>query len=357
VRFRRAMSKILCSRPCASLLCAVPREGAVVLRYHSVNDDPVWGRNYIQGSLAVPPHVFDSQMSFLASRYDVVGIGHLARLIADGELVDRRLAAITFDDGYEDNYRNALPILRNHGLEAAFYVTTGSVGDSGVLWTVRLRHAVTTCPHGSISLPGVGEREVDVSTDEARERAVRLLSGMVKRSPPSDADRLLEEILEACGDSDFVPDRRIIMNEDEIRRMRDAGMTIGAHTVNHYNLTCLENRDIAYELRESRRFLEEVTGEPVRHLAYPDGRTGRHFDGRVASVAMSEGFTSAVTSIAGPASREYPAWSIPRLGVVPSHRSIGRLAFDMQRVRLCRPHDDVFEEVRAETGVRAMEGG
>ena len=75
-------------------------------------------------------HLLAEQMRLLKRRYRVVGVDELAEMVQSGDRVDRRLAAVTFDDGYEDNYRCAFPILRKHGLTAAFYVTTGSVGSS-----------------------------------------------------------------------------------------------------------------------------------------------------------------------------------------------------------------------------------
>ncbi|MBD3347911.1 MAG: polysaccharide deacetylase family protein [Candidatus Eisenbacteria bacterium] len=351
---RRAASSVRCSPLAARALSMIPGTGAVVLRYHSVCDDVGWSGEYIQKSLVTSTEVFDRQMCFLGERYTVVGVPRLAEMLRSGARVPAGLAAVTFDDGYEDNYRKAMPILRRHGLTATFYVTSGCVGDARVLWTVRLRRAVRGCSKGSLVLRCVGERSVDVSGDEAKERAIRLLTAAVKRSPPAEADRMLEEIEEACGTARAEQDRRIIMNEAELRELHAAGMTVGAHTVNHYNLTCLETPDIARELGESRRFLEGVIDAPVLHLAYPDGRTGRHFDGRVARVALEEGYRSAVTSIAGPASQRYPVLGIPRLGVVPSHENLGRLAFDMQRARISGARDGVFEEVRSATG--AAEG-
>jgi peptidoglycan/xylan/chitin deacetylase (PgdA/CDA1 family) len=174
---------------------------------------------------------------------------------------------------------------------------------------------------------------------------------MVKRSGAAEADALLAEVIGACGAENARPDRRVIMDDREIREMHGAGMTIGAHTVSHYNLTCLEPDEVAREVRESRVFLEGVVGDSVEHMAYPDGRTGRHFDGGVARVAKEQGLRSAVTSIAGPASSAYSVFAIPRLGVVPSHSRLERLAYDMQYRRLWGPRDDVFDEVRAATGI------
>lgn len=353
--FWRAGTAIRNSQVVVGLMSTIPAGGAVALRYHSVSDDAGWRHDYIQNSLAVSPAVFDRQMEFLKRRHTVVGIGKLAELVRTGSRIDRRLAAITFDDGYEDNYRNALPILRKHGLTAAFYVTSGSVDDATILWTVKLRFLIRRCTRDSLELSFMSGRPLDVSSDPAKESAIRLLTGVVKRCPAPEADEIMCELEDASNVAARSIGRRIMMNEGELRAMREAGMTIGSHTVSHYNLPCLDTRDVATEVGDSKAFLEGVLGESVEHLAYPDGRTGRHFDGRVARVVAMAGFRSAVTSVAGPVSPKCSELSIPRLGVTPKHRRMGRLAADIQYARFTRLTDRAFEEVCSMTGMNGSD--
>ncbi|MEA3409665.1 MAG: polysaccharide deacetylase family protein, partial [Candidatus Eisenbacteria bacterium] len=95
------------------------RVGGTVLRYHSVSDDESWGGEYMQQSLVVAPEVFARQLDFLAKRYRVVSVGEMVDQMRSRRDVDPRCVAITFDDGYEDNYRNAFAVLKERGLTAS----------------------------------------------------------------------------------------------------------------------------------------------------------------------------------------------------------------------------------------------
>ncbi len=339
------------------LVEAVPADACVVLRYHSVNDDPGWSGDYLQDSLTVAPRTFDAQMDFLKRQYDVVGLGEIVERVRSGRPLNGRLAALTFDDGYEDNYRNALPILTKHGLTATFYVTTSALGDVSVLWTVKLRHSIRRTRRDSLTLPFAGERAIDISSADAKERAIRLVTSVVKRSTVQEADDAIRVVEEQCEVGSAHMDRRVMMTEEEVREMHSGGMEIGAHSVGHYNLPSIDETSLRREVVESRAFLENTLGAPVRHMAYPDGRTGRHFDARVAVAAAEAGYLSAATSVNGPVTSRYSVYSLPRLGVVPRHDRVSRLAADMQYTRISRPADGVFEEVRLAIGAGAASPG
>lgn len=82
-----------------------------------------------------------------------------------------------------------------------------------------------------------------------------------------------------------------MMTEAQLRELASAGVEIGAHTVDHPDLSLLEESECLRQMVESRRTLERITGGPVRTFAYPFCRYG---DAAVAA-AQKAGFTAAVT--------------------------------------------------------------
>ncbi|MDD5128775.1 MAG: polysaccharide deacetylase family protein [Candidatus Omnitrophica bacterium] len=96
-----------------------------VLMYHSVNpkSDPVLYR------LIVKPESFARQMQFLKTHhYNVIRLEELADLIREKKKIPRKTVAITFDDGFKDNYTYAYPVLKKLGLPATIFVIYDEVG-------------------------------------------------------------------------------------------------------------------------------------------------------------------------------------------------------------------------------------
>lgn len=104
---------------------------AVVLMYHRINDV------LPAGELVVPAVKFRRQMEYLKQYCSVIGIEELtnpvskAKPFQDSVDVPRlrlKKVVVTFDDGYRDNYLNAYPILKELGLPAMIFLTTGYIG-------------------------------------------------------------------------------------------------------------------------------------------------------------------------------------------------------------------------------------
>lgn len=172
---------------------------AAVLLYHRVTDE-------VRDNLTVGVEQFDRHMAWLATHCQLVPIDELVTMQVLPRS-DRPLVAVTFDDGYFDNYWHAAPILRRHGVPAAFFVSTGIINSEHQF------------PHD------------------------------LKRRNPAIAK----------------------MSWEQLHEMRRWGFTIGSHTVNHIDCASESEQVVRQELEHSRRALEEQLGVKRAIFAYPYG--------------------------------------------------------------------------------------
>ncbi len=89
-----------------------------VLCYHSVSKDS-W-------HLSVAPEIFEKQIEFLKKNYYIATLDEIASFVKGERDLPRRTVAITFDDGYEDNFTNAFPILQKYNIPATIFLLSGS---------------------------------------------------------------------------------------------------------------------------------------------------------------------------------------------------------------------------------------
>lgn len=106
---------------------------AVILQYHHVAEDT-------PPATSVTPAQFAEHLQALAHEgFEVVPLTELFDRVRDGLDPREKVAAITFDDGYNNLLTEALPLLDRHGWKAAIFVTTGDVGKGGMLDVEDLR--------------------------------------------------------------------------------------------------------------------------------------------------------------------------------------------------------------------------
>ncbi|MFH1797786.1 MAG: polysaccharide deacetylase family protein [Candidatus Omnitrophota bacterium] len=109
------------------LLCICPKRVVPILMYHAINDEK-------SSTLNVSPKNFSRQMAFLhKSGYSVITLNALIEEIKKGKAFIPKTVVITFDDGYEDNYARAFPVLAKYNMRAIIFLITGYVGTQGYL--------------------------------------------------------------------------------------------------------------------------------------------------------------------------------------------------------------------------------
>jgi len=262
-----------------------------ILMYHRVAQlsvDP-W-------QLAVTPLQFDRQMLWLRQHRTPMPLDELVTKLTAGTLVADAVA-VTFDDGYLDNYQVAFPILRSHGVQGVFFLATGLVGSCHVPWWDRIAFLVRTARSRKFSLDYPATLSIDLERDGV-ESSLRAILKLYKRADNSDPHRFIKELETQSRGEDPPAEMRRFLNWDEAIEMQGAGMAIGSHTHSHHVLSQLAPQQQKEELCKSRSILVEKLGAQIDVLAYPVGaRTS--FDDCTRNAAKEAGYRAAFSFYGG----------------------------------------------------------
>ena len=104
---------------------SVKKGNLFILMYHRINDN-----EYGYASLSVSRHNFEKQLRHLKNNYKIISLDTLCGFIGSRKMPSEDCVAITFDDGYKDNYTNAYPILRKYEVPATIFLTSGHIGNN-----------------------------------------------------------------------------------------------------------------------------------------------------------------------------------------------------------------------------------
>jgi peptidoglycan/xylan/chitin deacetylase (PgdA/CDA1 family) len=244
----------------------------VVLCYHSVHPT-----NPIR---SVTPDLFERHLEWLGEHCEIIPYRSIPETMSSSPN-GGPVVAVTFDDGYEDNHRFALPLIRRHGIPATVFATTGLI-DQDPLVTRRFAWFW-------------GASEEDVRG----------------------------------------------MTWAQVAELRAAGVEVGAHTRTHPVLRDLEDLRAEDEIEGSRQTLEDHLGERVVSFAYPFGKPREHVNRRTVDIVSRAGFESAATiRYRGVRMTDVP-FRIPRFSVTqdPIEVLAGKVAGRLELIGLWQAWD------------------
>jgi peptidoglycan/xylan/chitin deacetylase (PgdA/CDA1 family) len=253
---------------------ALQRSRAVVLTYHGVlNGDAEY--DYLNHNF-IAAEAFDAQMRYLCRHYRPIALRELVDAYRQGRRPPDGSVAVTFDDGFANNFSVAFPILERHSVPFTVFVTTGLLDTPGaMLWTERAKRSLFLYQERSISLElGGATTTFDLSSSGARADTSKAVVQRLKRMQPAARNQALDYLEQVCGSrpvQEHERERYEFLTWAQAREMASAGVEIGSHTVSHPILTTLDAGTLRDELVESKRRVEDALGRECLSFAYPNG--------------------------------------------------------------------------------------
>lgn len=283
-----------------------------VFLYHRVNpdEDPFFP--------AVSVKIFEEQMRYLARKFHVLSLANIVRRIQRGQGVEPMTIAITFDDGYRDNYTFAHPILRKYRLPATLFVATGFIGSNLLMWNDRLAWAVKNTEQKRIVCE-VDGREFSLSLGNQKDKvaSLNIILEELKTCPEDEKGEILDQIATALRNKKQEPSQ-LMLNWLELRTMAEEGWDVGSHTVNHLILTKVELSRAAEELGVSKNVIERELQRPVGLCAFPNGKRS-DFSASIKGIAKEFGYQAAVTTLRGINDRDIDLFELRRWSIWETH--------------------------------------
>ena len=270
----------------------------LILGYHRIYDMDEDERKFSSDADLVSASVseFDWQIRYLKENYNVITFSEYIRLRQQDQLKEDYVI-ITFDDGFSDNYENAYPVLKKHGIPAVFYITVNYIGTSNRFWFELLVSVIKQIPQ--VHLGKICSfLEVKVLDNRLELADCALLK--MKSYADSKRVNVLNKIREYCLNNQLIvlEGNSYPMDWASVVEMSNNGMEIGSHTLTHPILTCTDNEQCEKEIVESKAIIEEKLGAQCVSISYPNGGVGDISESIVETVKNS-GYVFGCSYISG----------------------------------------------------------
>ncbi len=294
----------------------------VVLMYHRVlpQDSPL--RKTEQPGMYVSPETLDLHLAELKRHFELVHLDDWLRRAQRGETLPKLACAITFDDGWRDNYDFALPVLIKHQAPATIFLVSSYIGTAQRFWPNRLMtlvHAEFERP-GSVPFPAPLRALVDPVL--AQGRAQGRLDTEAIDPVVQQAMRLKEAeiraLMDAVGNDGADPAERETLDRQEIAHLAATGLVrFGSHSATHFRLAAGTAEEVlTAEIAQSQVDLAQICRQPIDLFCYPNGVTCAS-----AVTIASHHYLGAVSTDKGWYAPGRDPYRIPRVAV---HEDISR---------------------------------
>ena len=294
------------------------RNSAFVLMYHRVIGARDLKSVRVQPGMYVLADTFKRHAAFLNRHFRVISLAELVGRIQEKKPLGG-FCAITFDDGWKDNFSHALPVLKQYNLPATIFLATGYVGTHRLFWPEEAMFYLSR-PDLSATIAGAGINLPDGlvkawdSTDEKGDVFYDRVINELKNWNPESRDQLFSQLRQHLGPPPF---GRLLMDWDEVRQMQNTGLiSFGAHTAAHVILDQVSRTRAENEILQSRKDIEDRLGAAAELFSYPNG----NFTPALKEILRRCGFKGAVTTRRAWIGKDSDLFEIPRIGI---HQDVG----------------------------------
>lgn len=289
------------------------------------------GEQVYEPEMATSMDLFMNFLDWLQEEFRVMPLELIATRREGLNDRKRPSCALTFDDGWHDNFVYAFPLLRERKFPATIFLPVRFIGTSRRFWQERLWLCLQELKDVTVrleTLENCSRCFPWIPPDLSSLDSYGALKRFLMNCPSQDAEAFVE-CLEEKTKIQTSP-RRSFLNWDEVRTMQRDGITYGSHTLHHTLLTRVAPRYSEEEIRASRAELSERLGVPVVGFSYPWGSSNPISHEQV----VESGYSFAATATAGLMNSGTNPWLIPRIPVSSSILSAGSRGFDPEKACL-----------------------
>jgi peptidoglycan/xylan/chitin deacetylase (PgdA/CDA1 family) len=243
---------------------ALSKNNKLILVYHGVANKP--DHNISVGPISTAQ--FEQHLSYFKKHFNTVSLQDIFEMHRAGFAPKRKTIALTFDDGYENNYTNAYPLLKKYSIPATIFVVAQSVVQPDyITWYDHIYLFQKDLNPALIRTDFLGASPV---------KSLNELIELCKSLNIEQRDRLFAEIKKHLPEVEY---RNLypkelwkMMDSEQVNELSHSGLIeIGAHSDNHPNLGLIGREYAQKEIVASKQILEKATGKDIVSIAFPDG--------------------------------------------------------------------------------------
>lgn len=268
--------------------------------------------------MCVSEENFLRQIEYFKQNFDIASVSEVIALIESNTKLPKRVASITFDDGYLDNLTRAAPVLKANGIRGTLFIATNFIGSEKGFWWDEIISAFTHSDVGKcveVTAENGESLVVTINAENRQNQAQQVLDFLWKQNPSKITRIVADIILQLKPESETLSP---VMNREQIEQAYREAFDLGAHTESHPNLNLITEAQVEQELCNSRDKLRSYGGNDIDGFAMPAGFTPNYLQ----DMLRKNQFKYAMSTVRG-LNRNPDTYMLKRIGM--PNKSVSRI--------------------------------
>ena len=274
---------------------------SIILLYHGVSENVSKGiENHSQKHINYKE--FEKNMVYLKKSNVILSMDELIYLKENNDKFPVNSVVITFDDGFENNYSVAAPILDNLNIPATFYITSGLIGTEILFWVDIIEDCINRTKEKFIEIElGPNPYHFILESNNDKIYAINEIKSFCKSVNYKIKDTIIDQVImkTKIKPSEESSSNYKKMSWKQLKEIHENSLfLVGGHSTLHNILSFQPKEDMKDDIIKSIKLLEDNLNTRIKHYSYPEGQA-IHYNNHVKKILKSQGIKCCPSAIPG----------------------------------------------------------
>ena len=271
-----------------------------ILCYHGVTNTVSKGIENFSGKHIIKK-IFTKQILYLKKNCFIISVDEAINCIKNKIPFKKNSVSITFDDGFENNFTIALPILRKYGIPATFYICPMNIEKKKIFWVDKIEGCINYSTKSKIELFLDKYRTFFLKSNKSKIKVVNFIKSFCKKTSNKKKNSVIKQLVNQTA---VRPDQSSSKNYriaswSLIRQITKSKLfTIGGHSLEHTILTKISIKEADKDIKTTINLIKKRTNYRIKHFSYPEGQH-EHYNKFIIKNLKNNGIISCPTAISG----------------------------------------------------------
>ncbi len=217
---------------------------------------------------------FLAQMRFVKKKCKILNIHDVYYHLKNRIPFQKNSVAVSFDDGFENNFSQAVPILKKLKIPSIFYICPENISKKEMFWVDKIEACILNTRKKEIFLKTLNKK-FSLKSKKLKKQTINFVKNHCKNTSLINKDKIIRELIKQTlikPDIKYSKNYKIASWSQIKKLLKSKLFEIGGHSLNHDIFSKMSKKQINYEIRESIKIIMKKTSHKVRHFSYPEGK-------------------------------------------------------------------------------------